>query len=54
MKAKKDSVVENASALAQFINSTGEISKALYLAGHPEEKDEAPRAAVVRNTHRKV
>jgi hypothetical protein len=28
----------------RFLNSTGEISKALYLATHPEEIDEAPRS----------
>ncbi len=39
MKEKMESVIEDASAYAQFINSTGEISRALYLATHPEEKD---------------
>jgi hypothetical protein len=39
MKEKTESVFEEASAYSQFINSTGEISRALYLAGHPEEKE---------------
>jgi hypothetical protein len=39
MKEKMESVFEDASAYAQFINSTGETSRALYLATHPEEKD---------------
>jgi hypothetical protein len=39
MKEKMGSVFEDASAYAQFMNSTGETSRALYLATHPEEKD---------------
>ncbi len=48
MKEKKESVAGDVNAMAQFINSTGEISETLYLATHPEEKDEAPPATVVR------
>lgn len=33
-------VAEDASTLSQFTNLTGEISKTLYLATHPEENDE--------------
>jgi hypothetical protein len=39
MKEKMDSVFEDVSAYTQFINRTGETSRALYLATHPEEKD---------------
>ncbi len=47
MKTKVNSVFEDAGAYTQFINSTGEISKALYLARHPEEKAEFRRPAEV-------
>ena len=43
MKEKKDSAMEDARSVARFINSTGEISRALYLANHPEDNDEAPK-----------
>jgi hypothetical protein len=39
MKEKMESVFEDASTYTRFINSTGETSRALYLATHPEEKD---------------
>ncbi len=52
MKAKANSAFEDtgayAYAYAQFINSTGEISRVLYLARHPEEKEEARRPARAR------
>ncbi len=47
MKVKVESVFEDASAY-EFINSTGEISRDLYLAKHPEETEEVLRPAVVR------
>lgn len=47
MKVKSESVFADAGACA-FINSTGEISQALYLARHPEETEEVLRPAVVR------
>lgn len=40
MKEKKESEGGDDSTISRFINSTGEISKALYLAKHPKEKKE--------------
>jgi hypothetical protein len=37
--SQADSVVEDASTFTQFINLTGDISKSLYRATHPEEID---------------
>ncbi len=48
MKQKAKSVFEDASAYTQFINSTGEISRALYLATHPEENEEVRRPTEIR------
>ncbi len=39
MKEKWELGFEDASAYTQFINSTGETSRALYLATHPEDMD---------------
>jgi hypothetical protein len=36
------SVLEDASTFTEFMNLSGDISKYLYLATHPEENDEAP------------
>jgi hypothetical protein len=44
MKKKKESAAKELSISTRFLNSTGEISQALYLATHPEEIDEAPRS----------
>lgn len=48
MRAKVNSVFEDAGAYTQFINSTGEISRVLYLAKHPEEMQEACRPVKFR------
>ena len=43
-----ESVVEGASTFTEFINLTGDITTILYLATHPEEKDEDTPPIVIR------
>jgi hypothetical protein len=40
------SAIEDLSNFIQFINMSGDISKTLYLATHPEESDESPSSDV--------